>query len=115
MSFSWHAAHPDLHSFPTRRSSDLTLDFDENLSIGRVQTPTLAMVVERELAIRAFVPEDYLEVVATFSPGPGVSYRGTWFKGDDPTQEAKRLKGDKAHPGKEFEEAARIVQRARTG
>src|SRR5829696_6136793 len=92
-----------------------TLDFDENLSIGRVQTPTLAMVVERELAIRAFVPEDYLEVVATFSSAPGISYRGTWFKGDDPTPEAKRLKGDKAHPGKEFEEAARIVQRARTG
>jgi DNA topoisomerase-3 len=92
-----------------------TLDFDENLSIGRVQTPTLAMVVERELAIRAFVPEDYLEVVATFSPGPGVSYRGTWFRGEDPTPEAKRLKADKAHPGKEFEEAARIVQRARTG
>ncbi len=36
--------------------------------MGRVQTPTLAMVVERELAIRAFVPEDYLEVVATFAP-----------------------------------------------
>jgi DNA topoisomerase-3 len=91
-----------------------TLDFDENLSIGRVQTPTLAMVVERELAIRAFVPEDYLEVVATFSSAPGISYRGTWFRGDDPTPEAKRLKSDKAHPGKEFEEAARIVQRART-
>ena len=92
-----------------------TLDFDENLSIGRVQTPTLAMVVERELAIRAFVPEDYLEVVATFSPGPGVAYRGTWFRGSDPTPEAKRLKADKTQPGKDLEEAARIVQRARTG
>ena len=92
-----------------------TLDFDENLSIGRVQTPTLAMVVERELAIRAFVPEDYLEVVATFSPGPGVAYRGTWFRGADPTPEAKRLKADKDKPGKDLEEAARIVQRARTG
>ena len=38
------------------------------LSVGRVQTPTLAMLVERELAIRKFVPEDYLEVVATFHP-----------------------------------------------
>jgi DNA topoisomerase-3 len=88
-----------------------TLDFDEELSVGRVQTPTLAMLVERELAIRAFVPEDYLEVVATFSPG----YRGTWFRGSDPTPEAKRLKADKQKPGAEFEEAARIVQRARTG
>ena len=40
----------------------------EDLSVGRVQTPTLAMIVERELAIRKFVPEDYLEVVATFHP-----------------------------------------------
>ena len=30
--------------------------------MGRVQTPTLAMLVERELAVRAFVPEEYLEV-----------------------------------------------------
>jgi DNA topoisomerase-3 len=52
-----------------------SLDFnEEQLSVGRVQTPTLAMVVERELAIRAFVPEDYLEVVATFVPqGEGTS------------------------------------------
>ena len=75
-----------------------TLDFDEDLSVGRVQTPTLAMLVERELAIRAFVPEDYLEVVATFSPtarrdratkGPG--------SGDEAaTAEAKRLQGGQA-------------------
>src|SRR5882724_11954213 len=60
-----------------------TLAFDENLSVGRVQTPTLAMVVERELQIRAFVPEDYFEVIATFSPDHGKSkYKGTWFRGD---------------------------------
>jgi hypothetical protein len=45
-----------------------SLAYGEELSVGRVQTPTLAMVVERELAIRGFVPEDYLEVVATFRP-----------------------------------------------
>jgi DNA topoisomerase-3 len=44
------------------------LALDEKLSVGRVQTPTLALLVERELAIRDFVPEDFLEVVATFSP-----------------------------------------------
>src|SRR5436853_2667575 len=47
-----------------------TLAFGEELTVGRVQTPTLAMVVERELAIRAFVPEDYFEVVATFALVP---------------------------------------------
>ena len=33
--------------------------YNEELSVGRVQTPTLAMIVERELALRSFVPEDY--------------------------------------------------------
>ena len=37
--------------------------------MGRVQTPTLAMVVDRELTLRRFVPEDYIEVVATFRDG----------------------------------------------
>ena len=98
-----------------------TLDFNEDLSVGRVQTPTLAMVVERELAIRAFVPEDYLEVLATFSPvgeksSVRPSYKGTWFRGETPTMEAKRIKAQKgAREGAELEEAARIVQRARNG
>ena len=98
-----------------------TLDFNEDLSVGRVQTPTLAMLVERELAIRAFVPEDYLEVLATFSPlgeDPSArpTYKGTWFRGETPTIEAKRIKAQKgAKEGAELEEAARIVQRAHRG
>src|SRR6202012_3809614 len=55
-----------------------TLTYGDELSVGRVQTPTLAMLVERELAIRNFVPEDYVEVVATFRPSGQVdaeSYR----------------------------------------
>src|SRR5450432_3787205 len=44
-----------------------SIAFNDKLSVGRVQTPTLAMLVERELEIRAFVPEDYFEVVATFA------------------------------------------------
>jgi len=60
-----------------------TLAYGEDLTVGRVQTPTLAMVVERELAIRAFVPEDYFEVVATFALAetPAATWRGTWFRG----------------------------------
>src|SRR5947207_4083430 len=61
---------------------------DKDFSVGRVQTPTLAMVVERELAIRKFVPEDYLEVRATFHPlstpqttaPPTTTYQGTWLR-----------------------------------
>src|SRR6202142_1581192 len=35
------------------------------IGVGRVKTPTLAIVCKRELEIRAFVPEAYFEVVAT--------------------------------------------------
>ena len=82
----------------------------KDLSVGRVQTPTLAMVVERELAIRNFVVEDYREVRATFHPsGTPVpnTYQGTWFR-ERPPQENMRLPAD-------GEEAARIAERARTG
>jgi DNA topoisomerase-3 len=47
-------------------------------SAGRVQTPTLAMLVERELEILAHVPRPYWRVVATFEHA-GQSYPGTWF------------------------------------
>src|SRR6202453_3762739 len=40
--------------------------YNEELSVGRVQTPTLAMIVDRELTLRSFLPENYLQVVATF-------------------------------------------------
>ncbi|MEL7060037.1 MAG: DNA topoisomerase 3 [Acidobacteriota bacterium] len=59
---------------------------DEPISVGRVQTPTLAMLVERELQIRRFVPEPYLEIEANFasisdgsSPHDG-TYSGLWFR-----------------------------------
>ena len=71
-------------------SRAVTLTHGETLHVGRVQTPTLAMLVEREKAIRAFVPEDYREVVATFQADGG-RYRGTWFRAPVATAEAKRL------------------------
>jgi DNA topoisomerase III len=51
------------------------------LSLGRVQTPTLALVVARDLAIDAFVPQDYWEVEARFTTGDGTRYAGLWHKG----------------------------------
>ncbi|MET0624109.1 MAG: DNA topoisomerase III [Pyrinomonadaceae bacterium] len=50
-------------------------------SLGRVQTPTLALIVERDKEIAEFVPKDYFEVVATFR-APGGEYRGRWFGKD---------------------------------
>ena len=45
---------------------------------GRVQTPTLSILVERELQIRAFVPKGYWEVHATFGAKAG-EYEGKWL------------------------------------
>lgn len=86
-----------------------SLQHDDNLSVGRVQTPTLAMLVARELEIRAFVPEDYLEVVATFvaPEGEPSPYKGTWFR-PGPKEKNTRL----PHDGKE---AAAIVARVQRG
>jgi DNA topoisomerase-3 len=48
----------------------LRSSFDGAVSLGRVQTPTLAIVARREEEIRAFKPEPYWLVDATFAAGP---------------------------------------------
>jgi DNA topoisomerase-3 len=64
--------------------------------VGRVQTPTLAIVVERDLKIKSFVPKGYWEVHGIFGAKAG-SYPGRWFKQDfarneaDPDAKAERL------------------------
>ena len=47
-------------------------------TVGRVQTPTLAIVVEREEQIRKHTARDYWEIHATFEAGAG-AYPGKWF------------------------------------
>lgn len=47
-------------------------------TVGRVQTPTLAILVEREEKIKKFVPRDYWEVHGTFAAQAG-EYPGRWF------------------------------------
>jgi DNA topoisomerase-3 len=49
------------------------------VSLGRVQTPTLAMIVKREREIQAFEPQPYWLVHATFEP----RYSGLWFEGEE--------------------------------
>ena len=50
-----------------------TVKYDALLSIGRVQTPTLAMIVKRQAEIDGFVPEKYFEVTADYG-----NFKGTW-------------------------------------
>jgi len=47
-------------------------------TVGRVQTPTLSIMVEREEQIRKHVSRDYWEVRATFAVSAG-EYEGKWF------------------------------------
>jgi DNA topoisomerase-3 len=86
-----------------------TLACNEEFSVGRVQTPTLSMIADRELAIRNFVPEEYRNVVATFSPRPQDKYTGTWFRpAAEPMDSASKLAAD-------GQEAQAICERVRTG
>jgi DNA topoisomerase-3 len=65
-------------------------------TVGRVQTPTLSIVVEREEKIKKFVPRDFWEVRADFVCAAGI-YEGRWLdtkhKKDetDPEKKAERL------------------------
>jgi DNA topoisomerase-3 len=45
---------------------------------GRVQTPTLAMIVERERSVLAFIPQPYWEAVATIDLGQGTAVEAKW-------------------------------------
>src|SRR5436309_5542957 len=69
-------------------------------TVGRVQTPTLAILVEREEKIRRFVSRTYWELIGTFTCAAG-QYAGRWFdekfvkpadgKDADPDLKAERI------------------------
>jgi|CXWL01.1.fsa_nt_gi DNA topoisomerase-3 len=70
-------------------------------TVGRVQTPTLAILVEREEKIRVFQPRDYWEIHARFAAKAG-EYAGRWLdpgfkKDEDPERKPERIwKADRA-------------------
>src|SRR6202012_1218890 len=86
--------------------------YNEQLSVGRVQPPTLAMIVDRELTLRRFVPEDYLQVVATFEANQA-SYDGTWYRPQAKSEEKDASANNRLPP--DGQEANQIIARARTG
>jgi DNA topoisomerase III len=62
--------------------------FDGAVSLGRVQTPTLALVARREEEIRAFKPEPYWLVEARFEAAQSRAYSGRYLGGKRLPEEA---------------------------
>ena len=98
-----------------------SLKLDQDISVGRVQTPTLAIVVERELAIRNFIPEDYMEVTATFATSGSTNkesnnrYQGTWFGTQTQSNEPANDSAKQRRLPSDGVEAQAIVARALAG
>ena len=77
-----------------------SLRYNAHLSIGRVQTPTLNLIVKRDLEIENFVPQDYWEIRANFG-----DYEGLWVNPE--TKETRA-------PSKELAEQVKVECRKGT-
>jgi len=67
----------------------LTCKFDARLNAGRVQTPTLALIVQREKDIAAFIPRDFWNIKGDFG-----EYQGLWQNKDGNTRIFNRETAD---------------------
>ncbi len=92
--------------------------FDGAVSLGRVQTPTLALVARRELELRAFEPEPYWLVEARFAASGERLYSGRYLGGKRLGEEeaAAVVRGCHGEPGeitslekKEEREASQLL------
>ncbi|ARS91502.1 DNA topoisomerase I [Natrarchaeobaculum aegyptiacum] len=82
----WGAA---LTRFLSLSAGQLGNDF---ISVGRVQSPTLKLIVDREREIEAFDPEDYWELFADLGKSDdGDAFEAQYFYRDDDDNEAERV------------------------
>ena len=87
----WGAALTRFLSLSARQLGD---DF---ISVGRVQGPTLKLIVDREREIEAFDPEDYWELFADLETDADGGFESQYFYRDEDGNEAERLwDGDRA-------------------
>jgi DNA topoisomerase-3 len=79
-------------------------------TVGRVQTPTLSVVVEREELIRKFISRDYWEIHASFAAQAG-AYAGKWFNpAHKSNADDKEIKEDRVWSLAEAQAIAQAVQ-----
>ena len=82
---TWGAALTRFLSLSARRFGD---DF---VSVGRVQGPTLKLVVDREREIRAFDPESYWELTGALAKSGGDPFEARYFYLNDEGNERERV------------------------
>ena len=81
----WGAALTRFLSIAARQYGD---DF---ISVGRVQSPTLKLLVDREREIQAFVPEDYWELYADLASKAEGSFEAQYIYRDDEGRQHERI------------------------
>ncbi|MES3160273.1 MAG: DNA topoisomerase [Halorubrum sp.] len=82
---TWGAA---LTRFLSLSARQLGSDF---ISVGRVQGPTLKLIVDREREIRAFDPEAYWELFGELSKADGDPFEAQYFFENDAGNESERV------------------------
>lgn len=95
-----------------------TLATGERFDVGRVKTPSLAMVVAREIAIQLFKPEPYREVEARLHTAAGevlVTYVRPAYDADDKPILSARLPADPDAIREEAEDADRVLELTQSG
>ncbi len=89
---------------------------DQLLSVGRVQTPTLAMIVQRDREIEAFEPEPFWQVRARFRVGEA-QWTGAWFQVREPEERGQLDQAPRAErlPSTQHAEAVAAATQGRAG
>lgn len=88
----------------------LTCHFNAQLSAGRVQTPTLAMIVDREQEIRKFIPKEYFTITA-YTEGFCLEYRDKNQKAIYERKDAEEIVRKLAHKTMVIKEVERKSQK----
>jgi DNA topoisomerase-1 len=99
----WGAALTRFLSLSARQLGD---DF---ISVGRVQSPTLKLIVDREREIRAFDPDDYWELFADLARS-GDGFEAQYFYDDDGSEAERIWEEDAADEAHERLRAARAAE-----
>ncbi|ELY88731.1 DNA topoisomerase I [Natrialba hulunbeirensis JCM 10989] len=101
----WGAA---LTRFLSLSAGQLGNDF---ISVGRVQSPTLKLMVDREREIEAFDPEDYWELVADVAKGSEAQRASETSSGDEP-RESEAFEAQYFYRDEDGNEAERVWEEA---